>query len=80
MKTREEAASLDHFDESLGAERYYIWCKHHQKAAELNLNEASKLKKQIAEKDVEIAMLKETIQELDYCQKVFYEATKKVGW
>lgn len=36
--------------------------------------------KMLAEKDKEIERLKEKIEELDYCQKAFYEATKKVGW
>lgn len=36
--------------------------------------------KEIAEKNAEIEKLKERIEELDYCQKAFYEATKKVGW
>jgi len=35
---------------------------------------------EIAEKDREIKTLKEKIEELDYCQKAFWEATKKVGW
>ena len=36
--------------------------------------------KVLAEKDKEIKRLKKNIEELDYCQKAFYEATKKVGW
>jgi len=36
--------------------------------------------KLLAEKDKEIERLKEKIEELDYYQKAFYEAAKKVGW
>lgn len=34
----------------------------------------------LAAKDAEIEKLKARIDELEYCQKTFYEATKKVGW
>ena len=37
------------FDSSISAEQYFIWCKHHQKAAELRLNESSEMKRKLVD-------------------------------